>query len=93
MELLKMHVSALEYCDQEEALLKEGIGGISPEVKGVRQQKPDIIMKIGGQFITLKKDRDDIFNKEISFYSSICPVFKQLCNINKINTVFTKSPN
>jgi hypothetical protein len=35
------------------------------EEEGVKDNKtPDITLKIGGQFIGLQKDIDDIFNKE-----------------------------
>ena len=109
MELLKIHVSALGCCDQEEAFLQEmtaetGAMGkesipqpmIPLQLMAQEEKKhslPDITLKLGGQFIGLKEDINQIFNKEIQHFSCICPIFQHFSTVNKISVIFTKSPN
>jgi hypothetical protein len=94
-----LHVSALGCCDQEETYLQGKIGESSTMDLQLTTQlmtqegKPDIILKIGGQFIGLQKDIESVINKEISYFSSICPTFKQFVTLNKISVIFSKSPN
>jgi hypothetical protein len=69
-------------CQQEEeeegcqALLLHHILKNSGETKG--QEKglsPEIILKVGGQFIGLQDDLKNIINKQIQGFSCICPAF------------------
>ena len=88
--MLKLHVSTLDCSLQEEFSGEEAKG----EEEGVKDKKtPDIILKIGGQFIGLQEDIDNIFNKELSLFSSMNVMLHEFLQHYKLQVVFTKSPN
>jgi hypothetical protein len=91
LNLLNLHVCSLVVCDQEEIFLRETSGERKDQEPQVK--KPDIMLKIGGQFMSLQDDIKIIINKEIQHYSSVCPIFKDFVEKYKISTVFCKSPN
>ena len=55
LELLKLYVSALGCCDQEEVHLQGKIGESLSMSKEGKMSTPDITLKIGGQFIGLQR--------------------------------------
>ena len=88
--MLKLHVSTLDCSLQEEFSGEEAKG----EEEGVKDKKtPDIILKIGGQFIGLQEDIDNIFNKELSLFSSMNVMLHEFLQHYKFQVIFTKSPN
>ena len=42
-----------------------------------------IVLKMGGEFISLRDDLIKMFNKEICHFSSTCPVFKDFASAVK----------
>jgi hypothetical protein len=88
-ELLNLHVSN-QLCYQQEGDFK--FGEAEAEA-GANKKGPDIILKIGGQFIGLKEAINAAVNKEIQHFISTCPTFMNFMQHNKINVVFTRCPN
>jgi hypothetical protein len=93
LSLLSLHVSALGVGHQEEVTSEEQGGMKIQEEESKQPAVPSIMLKMGGQFIILRDDFLKIFNKEICYFSSICPIFKDFAESIKISIVFCKSPN
>jgi hypothetical protein len=85
-ELLNLCISTLD-CSLKEEINEE-------EAKGGEEGKaPDLVLKIGGQFISLQKEIQEIFNKNLSYFSSINLSLYEFLQHYNIQIVFSKSPN
>jgi hypothetical protein len=71
-DLLNLNVSNIVCSTQDQ---EEETKGKGEEVKG--SKAPDISLKIGGQYITHRREIDNIFNKELLYFSSINESFNE----------------
>ena len=85
-----MHVSTLD-CSLQEGIQEAETKGGEEGVKDIKA--PDLVLKIGGQFISYKREIDDIFNKELSTFSSTYAIFNEFLQHYKLQVIFTKGPN